>query len=525
MGNGGVWASSLSGERIPAAEQLDAAVRSLTHAKRRQVFVECGWTGLFWGLLGSCALVLVIRVGELAHSGWSGVALLFALSLAAAGVVAWRRRPDELDVTIFADLEMNLQQKLSTAWEFARSEADPALTERLAAQAVKERIYPRSERVFPLRINVWGKLTPVAATLLVLVSIVDLPRGAEPARLAVDQILVEEGVRLREYGRQLEGRARREELPRSAGAARQMQRLGSRMESAVLSRRQALSRLRQLASSLDEQRRSALSGAIETRIGPVEMKALAASPIVRSSSLLALLRKLMDGGLAPGELELHGDDAAALSQLGITPEQLRAALESLAAGDDRELSEILEMLSQLDQAVREAEELQWAQEAVTRAQENLGETGVFARRPADVEGAQSGEAAGASNPRDRLLGNPGMMGDFAAPSRGYDRDLLAENRGRGPSIGAETARGGVVMKPRSQLRQGQVFTSEARVLPRQGRPGAEQMALDPRFAAQMEEVLSKEQYPLHDKEFIRKYFLTLSEGIAADPSRAGEPAQ
>jgi len=32
------------------------------------------------------------------------------------------------------------------------------------------------------------------------------------------------------------------------------------------------------------------------------------------------------------------------------------------------------------------------------------------------------------------------------------------------------------------------------------------------FAPQVEEVLSKEQYPAHYKEFVRRYFLKLSQG-------------
>ena len=32
------------------------------------------------------------------------------------------------------------------------------------------------------------------------------------------------------------------------------------------------------------------------------------------------------------------------------------------------------------------------------------------------------------------------------------------------------------------------------------------------FASQVEEVLSKEEYPAHYKEFVRRYFLTLSQG-------------
>ena len=77
-------------------------------------------------------------------------------------------------MAIQADLQLKLQQQLSTAWEFVSTAADPALGERLAVQAVRARLPQQPWFVFPLRVNLWGRLTPVAAVLLVLLSVVDL---------------------------------------------------------------------------------------------------------------------------------------------------------------------------------------------------------------------------------------------------------------------------------------------------------------------------------------------------------------
>jgi hypothetical protein len=57
-----------------------------------------------------------------------------------------------------------------------------------------------------------------------------------------------------------------------------------------------------------------------------------------------------------------------------------------------------------------------------------------------------------------------------------------------------------------------VFVTEARVLPKPGRPSVENVSMSSEFASQVEEVLSKEDYPAHYKEFVRRYFLTLSQG-------------
>ena len=66
--------------------------------------------------------------------------------------------------------------------------------------------------------------------------------------------------------------------------------------------------------------------------------------------------------------------------------------------------------------------------------------------------------------------------------------------------------------PESQPGKGQVFMSQARVPPRLSQPNVAVAPLSSEFAPQVEEVLSKEQYPAHYKEFVRRYFLNLSQG-------------
>lgn len=515
------------GSRQPAREKMEAFVRDLKRAKTRQVLVEYGCKGLFWGLVIACTGVLVIRLAHLPYAAWRVVAYVLCLTLAASAVIAWRRRPDELRVAILADLDLNLKQKLSTAWEFARSGADPVVVERLAVQAVKARLPSRCDRVFPLHIDTWGRLVPVAAMLLVLVSIADLQWTPDPVSPSVDEFVVGEGARLREYGRQMEGRARREELPQSAEAAQQMRRLGTRMESGALSRRQAVSRLRQLGDSLDNQRAAVLRDSMETKIGPLDIKSLVRSPLMRRSNLRTMLRKLLDGSLKPEDLEFLGEDPAALSRLGITPEKLQEALDSFDADDRDKLRGILEELSRAKQAMSESEELRKAGEEVRRTRENLGDAG----GTAEGNGDRAQEGSGGADDGSEDDASARTADDIA----GGDGDVVSSRQGGGYSFegASETRRetstpganeDGIIMKPKSQLlREGGVFTSEARVLPRAGPGTVNRVTLDTAFTAQLEEVLAKEQYPLHHKEFIRRYFLGLSEGVV-DDSAAGEDA-
>ena len=65
----------------------------------------------------------------------------------------------------------------------------------------------------------------------------------------------------------------------------------------------------------------------------------------------------------------------------------------------------------------------------------------------------------------------------------------------------------------AQIREGGVFVSEARVLPRAGDTRIDNTQIDAQYTRQLEQILSNEQYPLHYKAFIRRYFLNLSEGL------------
>ena len=73
------------------------------------------------------------------------------------------------------------------------------------------------------------------------------------------------------------------------------------------------------------------------------------------------------------------------------------------------------------------------------------------------------------------------------------------------------AQSGPVLKPESQARAGEEFVTQARVLPRSGRPSVGNVAMSSEFASQVEAVLSNEQYPAHYKAFVRRYFLNLSQ--------------
>jgi len=500
------------GSSRPARERLSKAVAALTRARRLQVLVDHGFAGLLAGLGLATFAVLVARLVPLPYPPWQlGVAAVI-IAVALALLVGWKRRPDALDVTIRADLTLNLKQRLSTAWEFMTVHDDDELAERLAVQAVKAGLPAHTGLVFPFQVNRWGRLAPLAATALLLVSVVDLNWMQAPAPHAVDEQVVSEGQRLGAFGRAMQERARRNQLPRSARQAAELERLGARMESGALTRGEALGQLRGMSESLDKERMQALAEANQTDIGPLGES----SPIAPDLDPGAMLERLQRGALDSADTRALAEHLADLERSGIPRRDLEDALKRHLSGDNEGLREMLEKLAQIDRARKEGKELDSAREQVRRSRENLGESpgGTDGERDLafniewDEDGDRSAkdaanEGADGSRRSEKALG--------AARSGSQGDSSLAHDRQHAP-VGPDSGQSGPVLKPESRAREGEVFVTQARVRPRSGRPSVENVAMSSEFASQVEEVLSKEQYPAHYKAFVRRYFLNLSQG-------------
>ncbi len=499
----------------PARERVRRTVAELTRARRLQVLVDHGFGGLLAGLCLATVAVLASRLLALPYAPWQLAGAAAIVALVVALLIGWRRRPHALEVAIGADLRLNLKQRLSTAWEFMTVDGDGPLAERLAVQAVKAGLGPRPARVFPLRVNRWGRLAPLAAAALLLASVVDLERMQAVAPQGVDEQVVSEGRRLGAFGREMQARARRDELPRSEKQAGELERLGARMESGALSRGEALGQLRGLAAALDEERKQARADARRASPGEPRVEGGESSRAAPGLDAREMLERMQRGPLDSADTRALDGRLADLERAGIPRRDLEKALERHKAGADDALREILERLAQVDLSRMEQKELQGARRQVRRARENLGESaaGTGGERDAGAvidwdEEENRGAGSTANAGMDRRL--DGETGHEAARSSQRDSSSGADRR---PSpFSPESGSSGPLLKPESQAREGEVYTSQARVLPGLARPSVENIELKREFASQVEEVLSREHYPAHYKEFIRRYFLALSRG-------------
>jgi hypothetical protein len=422
---------------------------------------------------------------------------------------------------------LRLKQRLSTAWELMSLRGDDELTDRLAVQAVRAGIPARPGTVFPLRVNRWGWLAPLAATALLLVSVVDLSGVQPPVPHTVDEQVVGEGQRLGAFGREMQARARRDKLPRSTRQAARVEKLGAHMESGALTRDQALGQLARMGESLDQERMQALAEANPGDRGLQRGQNARRPSIAADLNPGAMLERMQRGGLDSADTRALAQRLDDIARAGIPRKDLQNALERHEAGADEALKEILEKLAQLERALKEDRELQNALEQVRRAQDNLGspraspDTRSSSVVPLDWddEEREQRDAQGAADARAESRQNSPSMGRASRSASQADSSLATE-RADAPQR-AQVDPGGRVLRPEGQLGAGEDFTTQGRMLPRSNRPSVEHVQIGSEFAAQAEEVLSSEHYPEHYKEFVRRYFLNLSQGARVSP---GEPA-
>ncbi|MFT5173272.1 MAG: hypothetical protein ACI8W7_001446, partial [Gammaproteobacteria bacterium] len=486
-----------------AVEQVTTVVHALLQARWKRIYIDYSSTAVFIALLLAIVAVAAIRFGWLSLLPWIGpsigpwiapwMAILGLLSLALAGstMIAYLQRPDELEVAIDADIKLNLKQRLSTAWEYISCDTQNHATstaesnkdhdaqraentvQRLAMQAVRARLpaRARTSQVFASGANASAMMTPVALIALILISVIDLNFADRTASADTDQMVISEGVRLRDYGKRMQARARQRDLPRSDQQSLRLQELGNRMQSGALSRNEALSRLRDLDDELDSARRDAYNQGDQTNVGSLSTQAMSEGTQTRGLSARDVLQNILDGRIRPSEAgsRMLGSDPSALSRLGISAAEMRDALDRFSSGDRQALEKMIDKMSRAEQAARDASELSKAREQVARARESLGDKNARAsddptQTMSAAEDANDGTPSAMQSGASAAVDDAGERGSSMT---GGNRDDPRDKRERRPSnreLGVDE--NAPQLKAELQIREGGVFVSEARILPR-----------------------------------------------------------
>jgi hypothetical protein len=226
-------------------------------------------------------------------------------------------------------------------------------------------------------------------------------------------------------------------------------------------------------------------------------------------------RPAMKGAGETGDTRAHQDGREELPH-SATPQRVPdGAAGQYQAGEVERPTGMAEEQLPEDRARREQEELRRAREQVREAQANLDEAPAAAaagQSPAADRGAGQGEDDSGDAPEDTRR-DASRAGHDSRPDMRAGSGIAGE---RQPApLPTEHGPSGPALKAQSEVRKGEVLVFQGRVLPSGVRPGVASVEMSVAFEKQVENVLSREQYPAHYKEFIRRYFLSLSQGAPA----------
>ncbi len=442
---------------------------------------------------------------------WQLYGALGLITLMVWALLMWRVRVASLTVLMAADRTHDLQERLSTAYEYAQRYADhPFVPDLLAdAERASHRVDPRL--VFPWHFprRLWG--IPVCVVVLVVLERLDFAplRFDDPTHDEVAAEVAREGERLERWGRKLEELAQQEQLDRSLILARHMKQLGRRLQQETGEKGQASERISTLSQYLERMQQELRERALMSASGSMRVRDVLASGKGVKQELQDILQ-LLKHDVLPGDIK----HAAAESiqclrrQVGKHP-QLEELLRSLQAGNVTAARQLLQDILQKQQVAEEMEHLERAQRALQYSSRSIqrSEPGEAPRsRP-----TPGGEPTNTGVPFDFDDETPSEdmpgMEDFDTPGFGENYGFARHKKTRPNQPLRESDQ--EISQVRVKSSEGAMRLGYMRHLPLQNEAQVpiEQIVVEYQQAA--EDVLAAEKIPRGYREQVKRYFLAI----------------
>jgi hypothetical protein len=506
-------------EHLDHEELLQRTAQTLMRragwVRRRALLLQA----LFVGLCLCLAIAIWHRFEPL-PIGWLvelGIATMAFCAIVAMGL-GLRSRADPLDLLIRADRTLRLKERLSTAYELARSPHPHPLRPLVLQDAARVARSVNPFRVIPSVTPRTLRWTPFLLLAIVLVLVVDfgliLPQSlvgedTRPSPAAYDQ-----GQQLERLGKRLETEARRRGLERSMEAARRMQTLGQRLQNEKVNEREATARVNSLADYVRNLEEELKKMALLDDMSLTKVREVAVNQASVSGEVQRLLGMLGRGKLAPSEMRNLQERLQSLSQQGNLDERLSEAINQLRDGDLEGAREILEDYLLQDQMAQEFEHLKRAE----RGLEHHFEPGRDGSEEMDLD--DSGNDSGA-NPDYEMAGDP--RGGSGGTSDDFEGGDYLDSEGMGSNSSVGSGRGAEAEPPRSRISEAQapasrltgqsgeggVRRSYVRALPLKAEASVPLEEVLTTYQKRAEESLLHEEVPPNNRDLVKAYFLAI----------------
>ncbi len=459
-------------------ERFDQHLRTL----RKQSFLRALMRIAGDTLLIALSLVtalLVLRKAKpfmIPAEGYGIYSLFCLLSLGFALLIEIRAPNRFFKELMDVDQRFQLGEMLSTAYEYLREGRKTIFLERLFEEASRFLSRVKVCEVLPVRFLGRHAGIPLLAVVLILVFSLDilpaktpLPMEYNPAlhRLAFEMEKISQGKKNLPDGMEKKGEDK---------ISKKMKELQRELQNRSLSSKKALQSLRELLEEVQNEQ-GKLARQLVQELSLQKIDAVPSiNPELQKGIPLKSLRQLEDflgeffGGDVPDSLN---EKLMALKSLRETQQGLGSAMEGIQT-DSRESPPVAKS----------------EKESRDRSPDPQG--GGFSHRPGGSEGE-------------------GPEGDDEEDLDAMESSLAGRARdSREPTNPQEMDRSGnIPMKDRGFVGPGKTYGLLVRSLPmvEKGRMKPEDLIRS--FTREIEEVLTKEEIPLNDREFIRSYFLSI----------------
>ncbi len=451
------------------------------------------------GLVFNSIALGVQKIGLFHWNGYSIYPLLVLIAFACSVFYSFRTRRSFLDELIELDARLELKDRMSTAYEYQQLGRGSVFVDMLMKDAGHILGSIKESRIFPRQFSPTHLLIPLFTVVMVVLILVDFgPSAPRDDRTGKRLKLI--GIKLEKYSKRTTQDTKKPDKKLRKNLYEKMEKLAKELQTQSMTKKRLL-------KSLGELRKEA-----ETE-STMLARHLEAELSLGDTSSTPMLQPLQKEKITQDDVN-----------------QVKERLEELF--DGKIPASISQEMSNLDQSIRLEEFLGEATDQVLSALQDEGDLFVEEKKKKAFEGVESDETS-----KDTLSGQalvplqsgkegdttkkpPGQMQAKSGLKAPVKEDTTADDdesfiAGRGKADGKKRPPNelqgakGPTLKDKGISGPGDRFNAYVRSLPTIKKAKLKEEEVLRRYRTELESVLNKEDIPLHYREYIKNYFLSI----------------
>jgi hypothetical protein len=441
----------------------------------------------------------VQKIGLFHWDGYSIYPLLVLFAFACSAFYSFRARRSFLDELIEIDARLELKDRMSTAYEYQQLGRRSVFVDMLMKDAGHILGSIKESRIFPRQFSPAHLLIPLFTVVMVVLILVDFgPSAPQDDRTRETLKLI--GIKLEKYSKRTIQDTKKPDKKLRKDLYEKMEKLAKELQTQSMTKKRLLKSL------------GALRKEAETE-STMLARHLEAELSLGDTSSTPMLRPLQKEKITQDDVN-----------------QVKEQLKELF--DGKIPASVSQEMSNLDQSIRLEEFLGEATDQVKSALQDEGELFVEKKKKEALEGAESDETSkdtlsgqalvplqsgkeddATKKPPDKMQAKSGLKAPEGENKTADDDEPFMAGRGKADgkkkSPHELESSKGPTLKDKGISGPGDRFNAYVRSLPTMKKAQLKEEEIMRRYRTEVESVLNKEDIPLHYREYIKNYFLSI----------------